>query len=292
MKNNPIVSVVIPFYSGVEWLELAIESVLNQTYKNYEIIVVNDGSKENIDTIKYKFKENIKLINKINEGPASARNEGIRRALGKYIAFLDSDDIWEKDKLDEQIKAMEKHNSVWSQTMIEYFGDDIKNKIIDTSIYKGNVFPLCLVSFKIQTSAVVVRRDVLLSENIEFPKDKRYGQDTYVWLELAKKYPLLSIDKPYTKFRIRSNNAGFRAHVQLVARANMWKDIINNNTSVKKSDVPLILRFNYRMCVASENILELVKKSGIKEEKLIEIISKVLYAPSWIGFKIISKILK
>lgn len=292
MRNNPLVSVVIPFYSGVEWLELAIESALNQTYKNYEIIVINDGSKEDLSKIIEKFGDKVQLINKQNEGPASARNEGIFRAKGKYIAFLDSDDIWQSGKLNHQIQAMEDSGAAWSQTMLEYFGDNIKTKIIDTSIYRGNVFPRCLISFKIQTSSVVVKKEVLVTENISFPKDKRYGQDTYVWLELAKRYPLLSIAEPYTRFRIRENNAGFRAHVQLVARSDMWEDIKNNKTTININDIPMIVKLNYRWCSLNEKILKIIKKIGIQKENVVELISKFLYAPNWIGFKLIAKIIK
>lgn len=292
MEKQPIVSVIIPFYSGAEWLYEAIESVVNQTFKDFEIIVINDGSKENIDKIVEHFRHEIKLINKKNEGPASARNEGINRASGKYIAFLDSDDIWEKEKLEVQINAMEDENAVWSQTMLEYFGENIKNKIIDTSIYSGNVFPMCLISFRIQTSSVVVRKDALINNDIEFPKDKRYGQDTYVWLELAKRYPILAINKTYTKFRIRENNAGFRAHVQLVARSNMWKDIRNNKTSIKTDEIPSLLKWNYECCILGENLLKLVKKCGVKKESSLEFISKILYIPNWIVFKIMAKSLK
>lgn len=287
MHKRIKVSVIIPFYNGAKWLEEAIDSVLDQTFKDYEVIVINDGSKEDIEYIKIKYKDLITIIDKENGGPSTARNEGIKLANGKYVAFLDSDDMWHRDKLEIQIKCMEEQNAIWSQTMLHYFGENIEDKIIDTSIYNGYVFPRCISSFKIQTSSIVVKKDVMIENNIMFPIDKRYGQDTYVWLELAKRYPILAIKHPYTKFRIRKNNAGFRAHVQLIARADMWKDIKNNRTSVCIKEIPLNMRINYELCIIASNILRLMKKIGIKNERILEVISKFIYLPMWITFKII-----
>ncbi len=133
--KQPLVSVVIPFYSGLNWLEEAIESVLKQTYKNIEIIVINDGSKENVSEIVDKYGSYIRLINQENRGPASARNKGIKMASGKYIAFLDSDDLWMPEKLAKQIAFMESGKYIWSQHSYEYFWDGKnKKKIINTVV--------------------------------------------------------------------------------------------------------------------------------------------------------------
>ena len=87
------VSVVIPFYSGSVWLEEAILSALSQTYRPYEVIVVNDGSKENIDSIIEKYSKKVKFIFQENKGAAAARNKGMRESKGDIGAFLDSDDL-------------------------------------------------------------------------------------------------------------------------------------------------------------------------------------------------------
>lgn len=103
MKNDPLVSVIIPFCNSEDWIEIAIESVLDHTYKNYEFIVIDDGS---FDSTKAKLKKyiqnfGIKYFYRENSGPASERNLGINISRGKYIAFLDSDDLWSKFKLKE-----------------------------------------------------------------------------------------------------------------------------------------------------------------------------------------------
>src|SRR5690606_6564927 len=99
--------VIIPFYNNVQWLESAVKSVLSQTFKNYEIIIVNDGSIENLNSFIDNYCNMIKYFETENKGPGHARNFGIKKAQGEYIAFLDSDDLWLCNKLEIQINEME-----------------------------------------------------------------------------------------------------------------------------------------------------------------------------------------
>ena len=281
MEDKPLVSIVIPFYSGKEWLDEALKSVLQQNYSNKEILVINDGSKEDIDDLKKKYSDNVKFQEKENGGPATARNLGIEIATGKYIAFLDSDDLWLPGKLETQVETMEKNQSVWSQHSYEMFWDGTdKTKIIDTSIYDGDVYKDCFISFKIQTSCVMIRRDILMKENIRFPINKRYGQDCCLFRMIAKKYKLNSIKGVYTKFRIRGNNAGFRAIVRINDRADIWKEIENDEKILKM--LPKLVKLAYRMCYKESKF---IKNRNIKNEK----IAKFIYIFPWILFKIYAK---
>ncbi len=113
IKNNPIVSVVIATYNKGKHIENAIESVLNQTYKNTEIIVIDDGSTDNTKRILEPYIKNkkIKYIYQKNTGSGSARDNGIKISQGKYLAILDSDDFWcDQDKIKKQVKFFEKHS--------------------------------------------------------------------------------------------------------------------------------------------------------------------------------------
>jgi glycosyltransferase involved in cell wall biosynthesis len=122
IKINSLVSIITPLYNSEKFIEETIQSVLNQTYSNWEMIIVNDCSTDNgVDILKkYSEKDNrIKLIQLIkNGGGAVARNRAIEEAKGKYIAFLDSDDLWKPEKLEKQIKFM-KENS-YSFTFTKY----------------------------------------------------------------------------------------------------------------------------------------------------------------------------
>lgn len=283
--EQPLVSVVIPFYSGKDWLFEAIKSVLNQTYKNIEVLVINDGSSENIDDIINKFKPRIRVIKKTNGGPASARNLGIKIAKGKYIAFLDSDDLWLPEKLEKQINFMEKTKYVWSHHSYQMFWENSKkSRVVDTSKYSGNVYRDTYISFKVQTSTVVIRKSILIENNIYFP-NMRYGQDLEFFRRLSKLYHLGYVDGILSKFRIRGTNAGFRAKIQLYNRANTWENIKNNNELLKLLPKPII--FSYKL---TKYLSKYVSKLDtiINSEKTKEVISKFLYVLPYSIFKIYS----
>jgi glycosyltransferase involved in cell wall biosynthesis len=99
--NSIKISVIIPFYKGKKWLKEAIDSVLNQTYSNLEIIVINDGSIEDISDLEIRYKQKVCFIKVQNGGAGSARNIGINNSTGTYVAFLDSDDLWLKTKIEQ-----------------------------------------------------------------------------------------------------------------------------------------------------------------------------------------------
>ena len=111
---EPLVSIITPVYNAEEFLEETILSVLNQTYKNWELILIDDCSKDDSYKIIERYlgmDKRIKYLkNEKNSGPAVTRNNGINISKGKYIAFLDSDDLWYRDKLKKQIDFMEMNN--------------------------------------------------------------------------------------------------------------------------------------------------------------------------------------
>jgi glycosyltransferase involved in cell wall biosynthesis len=287
IMDEPLVSVIIPFYSGVNWLIEAINSVLNQTYKELEIFVINDGSLDNIDYVARKYASSVKIINKKNEGPASARNIGIEKSKGKYIAFLDSDDLWLPDKLTKQIYEMESKNYYWSQHSYEIFWENKqKSKIVNTQNYTGIVYWDCFISFKVQTSCVVVLRSVLIENCIRFPIEKRYGEDGNFYRQIAMKYPLGYVEGIYTRFRMRGSNAGFQAKVQINSRADTWKDINRDRNVLKDLPVPVILA--YKTSSALNNIVNFFDKYS-NNQSLIELISKTLYIFPYVIFKYYAK---
>jgi len=111
IKNNKLVSVIIPVYNGEKYLLEAIETVINQTYKPLEIIIVDDGSTDNSKQIIASFPE-IKYLYQENQGVAVARNTGIAEAKGEYIALLDQDDLWAENKLQIQVDYLDNHQEI------------------------------------------------------------------------------------------------------------------------------------------------------------------------------------
>lgn len=130
-----LVSIIMPAYNAEKYISESIESVLAQTYKNWELIIIDDCSKdETIDVIKqYQICDNrIKVISlKCNAGVATARNVGMDLAQGRYVAFLDSDDLWLDVKLEEQIRFMQQNQIYFSFSQYRRFIDKNKGRIID-----------------------------------------------------------------------------------------------------------------------------------------------------------------
>ena len=108
-------SIITPCYNGAKYIEETIDSVIAQTYKNWEMLIVDDGSRDDSAQIVTKYcekEERIKLISQENAGSAAARNNGIRNAQGQYIALLDADDLWHPQFLEKQINFMKKKDAV------------------------------------------------------------------------------------------------------------------------------------------------------------------------------------
>ncbi len=108
-----MVSIIIPTYNRADLLERAIKSVLAQTFTNWELLIIDDGSTDNTKSIieKYLSDKRIKYIYQENKGPGAARNNGIRQAGGEFIAFLDSDDSWKTEKIEKQVKILEENKN-------------------------------------------------------------------------------------------------------------------------------------------------------------------------------------
>ena len=183
-----LVSIVIPYYKKKKYINQTINSVLNQTYKNFEVIIIYDD--EELQDLNYlksivKLDKRISLIiNKKKLGAGLSRNRGIKLSKGKYIAFLDSDDYWSKNKLKAQITFMNLNKHSISHTTYQIVNRD--NKKI--SIRKArNFFEIkdLLYSCDIGLSTVILKKK-LFSNNIKFPKIKT-KEDFILWLQILKK---------------------------------------------------------------------------------------------------------
>ena len=176
----------MPYYKKKKYIKIAINSVIRQTYKNFELIIIyDDGNKEDLTFLKkiVKRDKRIKLfINKKNFGAGFSRNFGIKIAKGNYIAFLDSDDTWKKNKLSTQIKIMEKYNYLASHTGYSIIKMN-QNHNSKRQAKTLNYFDL-LKSCDIGLSTVVLKKSVLKNRKL-FPKLKT-KEDYVLWLRLSK----------------------------------------------------------------------------------------------------------
>lgn len=281
-KVTPLVSVIIPFFSGKDWLEEALKSVFNQSYKNLEVILVNDGSVENIDTILERYSGKIKYFYQDNEGASSARNKGISLAEGDYIAFLDSDDMWDPEKTSIQVKLMMKYDFKWSHTNYRTFDLSGKTKTIQTSHFYGDVYPLSLIYNPIATPTVIIKKEVLNNQiKLRFPEGIKYGEDTIFWGLLSKKFPLLAVERELVSVRLRGRNSSKVAKSQINGRANVWKFIREKKI---QDTFNLNVKIAYSYCIQIDNIFKRYPKLSKSE-----VINRIIYSIPWFIFKIEKK---
>jgi glycosyltransferase involved in cell wall biosynthesis len=210
--TNPTVSVIIPAYNAAPWIAETIDSVLNQTFQDFEVIVVDDGSTDGTAEIVKNYKSQVQYLYKNNGGVGSARNTGIRAARGRYIACVDADDLWLPEKLEVQTQLLQTEPSlawVYSDGLI-FENNSNQNLHLfspSASMISGDVLrPLLLQDF-IPCPTPVIRRDIF--ENVGFFEEDMSLQsvaDWDMWLRISAKYPVGFIDKPLVKYRRHSTS--------------------------------------------------------------------------------------
>lgn len=201
LKNK--VSIITPSYNSSRYISQTIESVLVQTYENWEMIIVDDVSPDHSNEIieEYAKKDNrIKLIKlEKNSGAANARNEGIQQAVGKYIAFLDSDDIWLPEKLTKQIEFMHKNEVVLCYSSY-FIMDENSKQIGQFNISKTKV------SYKELLKTCIIGNLTAMYDAEQLGKFymEDIGHEDYtLWLKILKKIDnAYGIEKPLAKYRI------------------------------------------------------------------------------------------
>jgi len=191
-NNNELVSVIIPSYNAASLITKTIESVISQSYKNWELLVVDDCSKDNTrDVVRtlVKLDSRIHLISlDENRGaPAGPRNIGVKESKGVWIAFLDADDIWHPEKLEQQLMLMSKHHVPFSSSLSRNFKDDstIQNDVIvDVPACADISFEMQRLKGRIANSSVVVSKELMVK--YPFNEDIRYKavEDYHCWLRI------------------------------------------------------------------------------------------------------------
>ncbi len=218
----PTVSVVIPFYNRIGWLKEAVESVLAQTFRDYQVILVDDGSTEDTSLLREVLSDSrIICLHQANKGRSAARNTGIKAACGKYIAFLDADDLFLPAKLEKQVMLMEQNPHIlFSHT--SYLRMDSEGKYMEkmeSGKFCGQVYPQILTGCPIATPTVMVRAEIL--REYCFEEDVHVGEDIILWSCIAQKSPVLGMEEPLSKIRIHGAAASNDAYAQLRGNRNV-----------------------------------------------------------------------
>ncbi len=188
--HKELISVIIPFYNQENYFDECIKSVLFQTYSNLEIIIINDGSDKKFESVlnklQFKYSDKIKILNQENKGVSAARNLGIEKSKGEYIAFIDSDDVWLPKKLEYQINLIKEKKIDFVHG--SYLIVNEENRFIGKFISKSLDYNKLIKSCDIGLSTVMVKSDLVKKHLFKSISTK---EDYVCWLSIVKEINLL-----------------------------------------------------------------------------------------------------
>jgi len=210
-ERTHLISVIIPAYNAEKTIEEAVNSVLSQSYDNLEVIVVDDCStdrtKQIIEEMAGKDPRIKCISNETNIGVLKTRLAAVHEAFGKWIAFLDSDDIWEKDKLEKQVKLQEETASHLVYTGTGYIGKTGNPLSWVLHVPKEVTYRKLLKQNVISNSSVLVMKDIYLHYTPVSEDDKDLHEDFACWLSILKNgFKVCGIDEPLVKYRVSSDS--------------------------------------------------------------------------------------
>lgn len=214
MSLIPKVSVIIPAYNSARFLEEAIESVFAQTYGDYEIIVINDGSTDNTTEVLAPYLDRIQYIYQQNQGASSARNTGIRYSQGEYLAFLDADDIWLPEKLSIQVEYLNNNPDIAMVYSLARWVDvngrpcDYRSKLT-RNLPRGDIFNALFFRDFITLSSVMIRKRILDTVGL-FDESFTHAEDHELWLRIAREFKIFGIGEYLCKYRDTPQSLGKR----------------------------------------------------------------------------------
>ena len=244
-SSVPPVSVIIPTYNSASSLRAAIQSVLDQSYSAFEVLVIDDGSTDDTEGVVRSFDNHVSYFRQENRGAGAARNHGIARSQGKYVAFLDSDDLWLPTKLAEQIPILDRDAEIglaytdWA--VVPEQGEPEPSYLSSQPTASGYVFDQLVQCGFILTSGTVVRRSCL-DEIGNFDEDLSIAQDYDLWLRISYRWKVALLNKPLVIKRNREGNLSSDLFKTASERIALFQKALRNLSEMPRHTQRLISR--------------------------------------------------
>jgi glycosyltransferase involved in cell wall biosynthesis len=205
----PLISVIIPVYNGEKMIRETIDSVLNQTFPDFELLVINDGSTDStLEVLQTIQDRRLKVFSYPNAGQPVSRNRGIGKAVGEYISFIDADDLWTPDKLEAQLRVLQENPEAavaysWSDCIDEssQFFRQGGHLSINGDVYQN----LLVVNFLENGSNPLIRRQALMEVG-GFDESLSNAHDWDMWLRLAAHYHFIAVPSTQILYRVSPNS--------------------------------------------------------------------------------------
>lgn len=279
----PKISVVVPAYNSQRTILETIDSVLQQSFSDFELIIINDGSTDRtLELLETVQDTRLKVYSYPNGGLPTARNRGINRATGEFISFIDADDIWTPDKLELQLKALQKNPRAgvaysWT-TCMGNNGNSFHPGV--TESFQGNVYANLLVgNFIGSGSNVLIRREAIESVGY-FDKSLKSAEDWDYWLRLAPKWDFVVVPKPQILYRLSSGAMSSKLDVMEKYQTLVLKRAFESAPSelqyLKNQGFSYIYLFMTRLCLSRINNQKVVGQAAKKLWKSIRLYPQIL----------------
>ncbi len=229
--NNPMVSVIMPVYNGEKYIRKALESILNQTFQDFELIIIDDCGNDSSMIIVNEYKDSrIRVFhNNVNKGIAFSRNRAIQESKGKYIAIMDDDDISHQDRLLYQVDFMEKNSFVdvaGGQSSIIDEEDNViaPPELMQESTKMNKVMFLFYNSF--HNSETIIRKKIVDEYKIRYSDNMLGMEDFKFWIECSLHGRISNVNKEILKYRVTKDNETSRVRrIQEDARKNLFNKL-------------------------------------------------------------------
>ncbi|PMB32531.1 glycosyl transferase family A [Fischerella thermalis CCMEE 5319] len=267
-----LISIVIPTYNSEKTIRHTIESVLQQTFSDFELIIINDGSTDSTLKVVSQFQDSrIKVFSFDNAGGNVSRNRGLKQAIGEFVSFLDADDLWTPDKLESQLNALKENpQAVVAYSWTDYIDEQGKFLLSGTHITaNGNVYEKLLISnFLENGSNPLIRREVLV-ELGGFDESLTAAQDWDMWLRLAQNFNFIAVPHVQILYRISANSLS----TNLARQEKASLQVLNKACSTNTQDLSHLRRksltnlYKYLTCKALQQPFN--RKKGLAAARFL-----------------------
>lgn len=238
--KKPLVSIIMNCYNSEQYLKEAIDSIYSQTYQNWEIIFWDNASTDNSSNIANSYDNRVKYYLALETVLlGKARNFALEKATGEYIAFLDCDDVYLPDKLEQQVELMQSKDYAMcygSAVFIDENGNEIKKKFVKNK--SGNIFSNLLSHYEINMQTVMLRRDFLINNQLHFNDGLSYCPDYHLFMTIASKADVGVIIDIIAKYRIVSNSLSKKTINIAGSEVKFTLDELIENTPILQKNFP------------------------------------------------------
>ncbi len=251
---NPLVSIVIPVYNGANYIEEAINSALNQTYKNIEIIIVDDGSKDNTEEIIKKYKDKVRYYKKENGGVATALNLAINKMKGEYFSWLSHDDLYFPDKIEKQVEYLRHCKNKKIVLFSNYILINENGRLIGNPvIIKHNMIKkkqeYCLLRGSVNGITILIPKEAFQKCG-NFNVNLKCTQDYDLWAKFLKKYQFVHMRDILSQTRIHELQDTNKNPLAITEGDELWTNLINDIPDKRKKELEgSLYNFYYKMAI-------------------------------------------